>query len=1749
MVKVKYLLLHLSLRTCSFEQLCINYTNERLQQFFIHHVFKLEQDEYDAENINWSKVKFVDNQEIIDFIANAKLNVFALIDEETIFPKGTDLTFIRKLKQTHSKNKYLTQSTSKDELAFIIKHFAGDIPYTSKSILEKNRDTFSIDFRVVLRNCKNPFIREIFGTEDLENEQQSSKRTLASQFKRSMEKLMLLMSERHPYFVRCIKPNESKSASKFDRVLIVRQLRYSGMMETIRIRKLGFPIRYTFEFFMNRYYILLRSRTQLTAQSDQAKLASNICRAVLGPDDFQVGRSKVFLKDKANNDLEEARHRILSEGIIDIQTIIRNWASHIIFKKIRDATSLIQDYWRNNSEQRAYTKMRRGFMRLQAMVHSEMIAKRYDVLHSNIGYLQRTCRIYLVMNYNVKHMKDIIVLQQCAKNFLALSEIHHTAFKEDDIQSVEKGKAELERKLARTMGATRAKSEAEKKFLNRRDELAEKHSALEQFEIVEKDRKVDALDLIKAKRHHALGEEEIIDRAFQSLFDQEQRKSMEDHELELPEYKFPVFAKSHFRNKVSAVHTKAMLNGSLLEQENKLYEMGALSCWLMLLRFMGDIPIKKIRSRMKDQTMMKFLERNIAPKLQCEDNETMESLVKQHAAISMDLKGIVAAQFIPKVETTPFETMQYIIGVGVIVPQLRDEIYSQILKQLSGNESVSSFARGWILLSTVVAFFTPTQELLKYVQSFINSGPQAYSKYTMYKLNRCLKNGQRRQTPSFLECQTMKMRKVLEITVNAMDDTIVTVFVDSTTLGREVVGSVSAKLNIVEQDGFGISVSAFDSKEYIFDQDYILDGVSLCEARGLKAGVSFKSIPLRFVFMKIFFPPWEISLNDEKAINLIYKQLMRGIKHGEYYCSSEEELVSYAVQSYYADVGSKFTVSEVENFLKKVIFQEEYQNSRSRVSFMQQFQNTFKEIVPELKATYGDTDDGRKAVRSQMVENMKYRWPVKFSRYFKSVDLSGPTLSVDDADLVLTWKAIHLISDDKIITTFFYPEIVNFSSVVPHDIKRNKESFTMSTPLTNFVFSMKHVDRLRNTLQDLLDGLKSRSRYAMAIEDIDPAGRGKGTLQIRRGENDRNGREGNVLAKSVYIIPTGDRPTAKAMETLSTLAFKDISQFLIGDHADNSIFPLWEKFANRNIQLTRRGDNIIGKSVARISYQPTMLRHPLLLKFIEENPTGASYKPVAKQALDCFGGILRYGKIPDKGFEKEDYLQIIDSIFKPCLLPITSNLGPVYLLREELYCYILKQLTNCNDPNAFKRNWELLWLVTGLFAPRKEFADMLIHFFKSKDNKIAQSSLSRLLKIQKSGERKLPPTLIEIDSIQNRAYRLFHQIKFPDNSDSLVEIDCISKESDISAKLASSLKLVSPNEYALLIKTNKEVISITPEQYFFDFIRHNSDQYSKDNAYKATRDYRFKYQLNFIRKLWINIIPGEDVQADIRFHYPQESSKYLRGVYNLEIDDAVAIASLMYRAKHGDDTSRFATLIRAISEYIPREMISKLEPNEWQHRIEQSYLDNDGLSKDKAKIDLLKLLYKFPQFGTTYTDVKQTGNSSFPSRVMIGLSKRGATILDSNTKKELYHAPYTKDMEWWVSKGLFRFNLDSKTRLLCETNSENKLQELVKAYKDLLEVEVEQDSTLNKNDSEPSSKDNTRLFYEKESQRSQSPSYDTIENLQPNDQNVMIRQPITSHREERTSALHTQLNELRNMLNAKNQKNPTNMFNDDEIDL
>uniref|UniRef100_A0A671YXU7 Myosin IXB n=1 Tax=Sparus aurata TaxID=8175 RepID=A0A671YXU7_SPAAU len=475
--------------TNSFEQFCINYANEQLQYYFNHHIFNLEQEEYQAEGITWHNIDYTDNVGCIHLISKKPTGLLYLLDEESNFPHATDETLLAKFKQQHQGNKYFVP-TAVMEPAFVIRHFAGKVKYQIKDFREKNTDHMRPDIVALLRSSDRAYVRQLIGMDpvamfrwgilratirglaafneagrawaaktsgtlsiissikNLQLDGEDPRKLLQSwgrlrdtfycllsvqslldsrslkfivsltlhdrttksllhlhkkkkppsisaQFQTSLTKLLETLNRAEPFFIRCIRSNAEKKEMYLDEALVVQQLRYTGMLETVRIRRSGYGAKYTFQEFVEQFRVLLPKNTT-AFKVDISELLRN--KMGLDPTTYQIGKTKVFLKELERQKLQDTLHKDVMRKIIFLQRwfrarlqrkefldmrqaailIQRSWRRYCKEEQRRRAATLIQAVWRGHRQRLENQRKRQGATKIQALVRGHSAGPQLD---------------------------------------------------------------------------------------------------------------------------------------------------------------------------------------------------------------------------------------------------------------------------------------------------------------------------------------------------------------------------------------------------------------------------------------------------------------------------------------------------------------------------------------------------------------------------------------------------------------------------------------------------------------------------------------------------------------------------------------------------------------------------------------------------------------------------------------------------------------------------------------------------------------------------------------------------------------------------------------------------------------------------------------------------------------------------------------------------------------------------------------------------------------------------------------------------------------------------------------------------------------------------------------------------------------------------------------------------------------------------------------------------------------------------
>ncbi|XP_016133906.1 unconventional myosin-VIIa-like [Sinocyclocheilus grahami] len=1685
----------------SFEQLCINYANEHLQQFFVRHIFKLEQDEYSKEGISWKRIAFSDNQKTLDLLAVKPLNILALIDEESTFPKGTDSTMLNKMNTEHNGNKLYMSFKGNHGMSFGVKHFAGTVYYDCEGFLEKNRDSLSMDILELVQKSSNKLLKLIFEKEMNTNSAKNNNKinkiimtpksslrqvndsrrnisTLSGQFRQSLDSLMKALSLCQPFFIRCFKPNDKKMPMVFDRNLCMQQLRYSGMLETIQIRKSGYPIRHTFKDFLQRYRVLLKSVDCDPNTEPAANCCAAICRAMIkDEEDWKIGKTKIFLRDHHDSFLELEREQELYKKALIIQRVMIAHKDRANFVKKRRAALVLQKNWRGHRDRRDFCKLKQGFTRMQAKVRSRQLHTEYIRRRAAAITLQTQTRGYLARK-NLKRKKDaVILLQTQTRGLLArktLKRMKTDAFlTAQEKETQERIALELQQRLEELLRKNEEAAKSQKKDDEEKVENifgflpsavgGQEGPAPQGFEDLE-------AEPVK------LEEVELVENPVR-----ERKKEMEK---ENDEFSFSKFASLHFQGSSTHSYVQQRLRQPLLHHEDEGDTLACLTVWWIILRFMGDLPEPKQErvSAIADPIQMNLGQRQARrlSNLVGLDQKFLRKKMKQQKGTGKRKHSTIPEEEPeeepkPKMQAvqeeedvlfgeratydrpmTPLEKLHIIVGYAIVRQDIRDEIYCQILKQLTDNKNHKSANRGWTLLSICLGIFPPMDRLTKYLQSFIRYGPSEYSSYCAERLRRTLANGERSEPPCWVELQSVENKKPISVAVGLMDGRSISLTVDSASTSAEVCSAVIQKINLQDTYGFSLYAAMYEKIWSLgSSSQHVLDAVSMCEQEEKRQGKEEQHAPWRLYFRKEIFTPWHNCSSDQVSTELIYKQTIHGLKSGDYQSDKEDDYVQLAAKHYYVQHGSESSMQTTDKIVRECMNMTLIENkSVAKLVQMVHSAHTQGSYINSTKPAF--------EVKEEIVQYAQEKWPIYFSKLYEAQIISGPSVPQDKFVVVVNWKGVFFQDvTEAAFLQLSYPEV----SGIEMSEEESGGIVCLTTPKGMYELQVVKGKDLVELVNLFISGLKKRSQYAVGIQDLirqeDPTllsyRRGDVLYIIKDGEysseegwikakNERTNQTGAVSLDAIRILAMLTRPTEETLNLLNLTPARRKSVM--------PVLPQKEELSTEKIAVVSlkefsfdyfreskeggRGKGVAKERLWANSKEP--LKQPLL-RSLQGN------SELCHLASDCFTAILKYmGDYPVKHVRTP--IDLTNQIFGS----VTAHVD----LRDEIYCQIMKQMTNNNHGLSMERGWQLLWLCCGLFPPSQLLLRHAQRFLESRTREpLASTCLQRMQTMLSIEGRKLPPHQVEVDAIQNNSTQIFHKVHFPNDTSEIFEVTTTTRIKDLCRNIAKDLRLSSSDGYSLFVKTSTKVVSMDSKEYFFDNLRQLTDVVKKGKKVKEATPAIVPYLVLFMRKLWFNVIPGKDITADLTFHFPQELPKYLRGYHNVSKEEMISLAGLLLRVQVDTNKSQFVMIPRMLKDLVPVDQQKIMTPDDWKKHIINAYNKQAGITVDEAKLQFLKTISQWPTFGCVFFE--QTSEKSYPSVITLSISKQGVSIINPKAKEVLVKHPFSKITSWSSGNTYFHLtigNLVQGTTLLCETSVGYRISDLLSSYKDMYLNEI-----------------------------------------------------------------------------------------------
>uniref|UniRef100_A0A8C9Y9J7 Uncharacterized protein n=1 Tax=Sander lucioperca TaxID=283035 RepID=A0A8C9Y9J7_SANLU len=490
----------------NFEQLCINFTNEKLQQYFNHHMFIQEQEEYKTEGIEWTFIDFgLDLQACIDLIEKP-MGLLSILEEECMFPKATDHSFKTKLYDNHLGKSANFQRPRLDkkrkyETHFELVHYAGVVPYNIGGWLDKNRDPLNETVVALFQKSSHKLMAGLFENyissemgKEYKRRKAASFQTVSQLHKENLKKLMANLRSTQPHFVRCIIPNDSKNPGVIDPFMVLHQLRCNGVLEGIRICRKGFPNRILYAEFKQRYRILNPSAIPEDSFVDSRKAVEKLLFSLdIDHSQYKFGQTKVFFKAGLLGHLEDMRDVRLSQILTIVQAMARGKLMRMQRDKMmlqRDAVTVIQFNLRAFFSVRTWPWMMM-FYKLKPLLKSAQVEKQLAALNDEFSKLKEAYDRSELKRREAEEQHVVLVEEKKDLALQLQAEQENLSDAEERCNQLIQTKISMESKLKETQERLEDEEEVTVAMTSKKRQLEE--------EVMSLKRDVDDLEMTLAK--------------------------------------------------------------------------------------------------------------------------------------------------------------------------------------------------------------------------------------------------------------------------------------------------------------------------------------------------------------------------------------------------------------------------------------------------------------------------------------------------------------------------------------------------------------------------------------------------------------------------------------------------------------------------------------------------------------------------------------------------------------------------------------------------------------------------------------------------------------------------------------------------------------------------------------------------------------------------------------------------------------------------------------------------------------------------------------------------------------------------------------------------------------------------------------------------------------------------------------------------------------------------------------------------
>ncbi|KJE90233.1 myosin-X [Capsaspora owczarzaki ATCC 30864] len=1583
----------------SFEQLCINYTNEKLHKFFNHYVFSLEQEEYAREGINIEQIKWVDNQATLDLVEKPPTCILKFLDEECRFPKGSDATYLEKQNKALSSNEWYHMSADKREHGdrFGVKHYAGTVIYMVNGFLDKNKDVQQDMLFGLMGQSGDDFVKGLCKYRDLTSiisgmspeeaaakASKGGKPTVGGIFKDQLASLVNVLSKTQPWYVRCIKPNMVKKAGVFDDKMVLDQLSYSGMLDIIRIRKLGYPIKIRHGDFVQRFKCLA-PKLKLTEDMAGCTTLANTLNLGANPQEYQVGKTKIVLKERVYFPLDDRRVKMLDKLAIIIQKRYKGWLDRKAYQRKRWGVIQLQRFMRGFIHRLRYKRKVRAIITIQAGVRGWFARDLYRFLKRKKAEEEEkkkreaeAAADRAAKEAADKQQRELIAMAKMAeaKAAKAAQDAAAAAGAEAGAPPVAKGQAGLEGvdldNIFSFLGVEDEEVSFANSFANELDDLFET--------------KVQDDPETRAKYERMAKRAEMSEKKAEQLAEQKPPEEPGDPT-------FVVYAEKHCNK-----HPKdAGLTGTLSLRKKK---DSAPQEWDEMLSYTKATSIPTSIVKLSDN-----------------DHITLA------VSIFKDLVKFMRGELKAEQERV---AVQNIITIGVAKPELRDEIYIQIFKQLISNPKEDQVARLWNMLSFCSVTFPPSNSLYKHVQAYLNStkadanfGKRA--EWCGATLKKIKLNGARKSPPSALELQAVQNLSCFICRFFFLDGKSKAVSVEPSSTAQDVLKELAEKINLHSTDGWALYEESDGNERAIKGTEYIADTLARWESerrtsnttksntlsKKKDSGVASMTGDARFVFKKrLFKNPKEVQI-DPVEYHYIYWQAVHGVCQDFYPVTDKIALQLAGLQAQINwgehETGKDSRYEDLEFYLPERLINNVGTDKK----------RTREEWQAEIGASHRSFGAGKTELQAKVMYLTAIKQFAVYGSTLYNVVYKGFWSHPNKIYLGVDHEGFKFVNvkTKAILVAYKYEQLQNM------ELDSEEDQLTLTLKQVNreeqqsFIFETPHKEEIASLISSYSPVHRHwTSTSAARIKEVRLTDADLANLlgEVREARK-KLARVNNFLRKPEgqsggFIAATLRRlPSTKGKKT-----------------ADKE--PDYEKIYKKDWWVY------------------TKSRIPTSLTLLEGEDV--------ETALKMFASLLIYGGLAQNGgFESEDDTDrstMVQMVLAKCLEKDS--------LCNEFFLQLIKQTTDQADINS-KSNlqaWRFLCLAVCVLVPRSDavLEYLRVHLKRcaaiphTEEGKFAQYAQQCLARTVENKNRKYPPSRQEIIQVTQRQ-KIHARFHFLDGQFRALFFDSAATTQEVVDLVKERIGLKKDVQgFSLFEVFGPLERNMLPSEKVADAI-FKWEKYAKStHSNKSLR-------LTFKQRLFTGPFstPADPVEFNLVFH--QAIDDVVGDRFPVTTPEAVRLAALRAQVELGDCDKQKPAADRysgIIEKYIPKHMrTSTTLANE----ISEEHIKLVGKQQQWCDHQYFDFVKSWSLYGSTIFEVLQSYTSSLPKNLWLAVNEHGIHILKRKEKDPLVSYNYRNIVNYSPSLRNLMIVTESLTRgtkFVFNTSQASQIAHLIRDY-------------------------------------------------------------------------------------------------------